>query len=62
MSNVQPAREADPWFDLEGKAARLRRMRRRRMGDAAFLIAILALMLVVALWVERLMALGILAV
>jgi hypothetical protein len=62
MSNVQPVRDADPWFDLEGKAARMRRIRRRRMGDVAFLIAILALILVVALWVERLVALGILAV
>jgi hypothetical protein len=62
MSDVQPASGADPWYDLEGSAAKLRRLRRRRTGDMAFLISILALVLVVGLWVERLLALGIVGV
>jgi hypothetical protein len=58
MSVRQKPSEADPWWDLEGRAAKIRRLRKRRTGDMAFVISILALILVGALWIERLMSLA----
>jgi len=62
MSTRQQSSGVDPWWDLEGKAAKMRRLRKRRTGDLAFAIAVLALVLVVALWIERLATLGWMAI
>jgi hypothetical protein len=57
MSDVTPVPRSDPWWGLEGKAARIRRLRHRRQGDMAFVLALLSLALVLGLWMDRLLGL-----
>ncbi len=46
--------KTDPWWYLEGVAARRSRMRRRAIGAAAFFTAEVACGLTLAVWVARL--------
>jgi hypothetical protein len=46
--------KSDPWWDLEGVAARRDRIRRRIVGNLAFLIAEVACGLTLAVWLTRL--------
>jgi hypothetical protein len=46
--------KTDPWWDLEGVAARRDRARRRIVGNLAFLIAEIACGLTLAVWLARL--------
>jgi hypothetical protein len=45
--------KTDPWWDLEGVAARRDRARRRIVGNVAFLIAEIATALTLATWLMR---------
>jgi len=46
--------KTDPWWDLEGVAARRHRVRRQAVTAAAFLAAEVACGLTLAVWVARL--------
>jgi hypothetical protein len=46
--------KTDPWWDLEGVAARRSRIRRQAVGAAAFFAAEVACGLTLAVWVARL--------
>jgi hypothetical protein len=49
----------DPWFDLEGRSARRRRLRKRFTVDLALAMAVVACGLTTASWVSRTGILGI---
>ncbi len=53
MTVLALRRKTDPWWDLDGDAARRARFRRRLKGDAAFLIAEIAIGLTMAMWLLR---------
>jgi hypothetical protein len=47
--------KADPWWDLEGVAARRARVRHQAVGAAAFFTAEVACGLTLAVWLARLL-------
>jgi hypothetical protein len=44
----------DAWWDLDGKAVRRRRLRKRITADLAFIMSAVALILTAALWIDHL--------
>jgi len=53
MTLIAFRRKTDPWWDLDGDAARRARFRRRLTGDVAFFIAEIACGLTMAMWLVR---------
>jgi hypothetical protein len=50
----------DPWFGLEGRAARRLRLRKRLTADVAIALAVVACGLTLFAWIERTGVLGLL--